>query len=47
MKQEHREDEAKDENGDNFVLRNWTYYGLKEKIAYKCKKFGIKLSVEK
>lgn len=49
MRQIHREDEAKEENenGDNFVLRNWTYYGLKEKIAYKCKKFGIKLSVEK
>ena len=43
------EDEAKEqnENGDNFVLRNWTYFGLKEKISYKCKKFGIKLSVEK
>ena len=49
MRQIHREDEAKEqnENGDNFVLRNWTYFGLKEKIAYKCKKFGIKLSVEK
>lgn len=49
MKEIHREDKAKDENakGDNFVLRNWTYYGLKEKIGYKCKKYGIKLSVEK
>lgn len=49
MRQEHREDAAKEENadGDNFVLRNWTYFGLKEKIAYKCKKYGIKLTIEK
>lgn len=49
MRQEHREDAAKDENadGDNFVLRNWTYFGMKEKIAYKCKKYGIKLTIEK
>lgn len=48
MNQTHREDKAKDENteGDNFVLRNWTYYGLKEKISYKCKMAGIKLEVE-
>ena len=49
MNQTHREDDAKSENaeGDNFVLRNWTYYGLKEKIAYKCKMYGIKMEVEK
>lgn len=49
MKQIHREDEAKEENakGDNFVLRNWTYYGLKEKIDYKAKMCGIKVEVEK
>lgn len=49
MNQTHREDDAKSENaeGDNFVLRNWTYYGLKEKIAYKCKMYGIKLEVQK
>lgn len=49
MNQTHREDDAKCENaeGDNFVLRNWTYYGLKEKIAYKCKMYGIKMEVEK
>ena len=49
MAQVHREDEAKEANaeGDNAVLRNWTYYGLKEKIAYKCKRYGIKLTVEK
>lgn len=49
MNQTHREDDAKCENaeGDNFVLRNWTYYGLKEKIAYKCKMYGIKMEVQK
>lgn len=49
MNQTHREDDAKSENaeGDNFVLRNWTYYGLKEKIAYKCKMYGIKMEVQK
>lgn len=49
MNQIHREDDAKSENaeGDNFVLRNWTYYGLKEKIAYKCKMYGIKMEVQK
>jgi len=49
MNQTHREDDAKSENaeGDNFVLRNWTYYGLKEKIAYKCKMVGIKMEVQK
>lgn len=49
MNQTHREEIAKEDNadGDNFVLRNWTYYGFKEKIAYKCKMVGIKLDVEK
>ena len=49
MKQTHREDEAKEENqnGDPFVLRNWTYFGLKEKVSYKCKMLGIKLEEEK
>jgi hypothetical protein len=31
---------------DEFLLRNWTYYGLKEMIAYKAKKVGITLIVE-
>lgn len=46
MHQETRENKAKEENqnGEPFVLRNWSYYGLKEKIAYKCKMVGIKLS---
>lgn len=49
MRQTHREDKAKEENqnGDNFVLRNWTYYGLKEKISYKCKMVGISLKEDK
>lgn len=49
MNQTHREDKAKEENqeGEPFVLRNWTYYGLKEKIAYKCKMNNIKLTEEK
>lgn len=49
MRQTHREDEAKDDNqnGEPFVLRNWTYFGLKEKISYKCKMVGISLKEEK
>ena len=49
MNQTHREDEAKEDNtnGEPFVLRNWTYYGFKEKIEYKCKMVGIKLAIEK
>ena len=48
MKQEEREVKAKDDNkeGKPFVLRNWGYYGLKEKIQYKSKMYGIKLTVE-
>lgn len=49
MNQTHREEQAKkdNQNGEPFVLRNWSYYGLKEKIAYKCKMVGIKLEEEK
>ena len=49
MRQQHREESAKDDNqnGEPFVLRNWSYYGLKEKIGYKCKMHGIKLEEEK
>ena len=49
MNETHREEEAKEgnQNGDPFVLRNWTYYGLKDKIGYKCKMCGIKLEEEK
>ena len=31
---------------DHFLLRNWGYFGLKEKIKYKSEKAGIKLLVE-
>lgn len=49
MRQTHREDEAKEENaeGDNFVLRNWSYFGLKRKLEYKAKRYGIKIVEEK
>lgn len=49
MNQQPREDNAKEDNknGEPFVLRNWSYYGLKEKIAYKCKLVGIKLVQDK
>jgi hypothetical protein len=49
MKQESREGAAKAENQSKepFVLRNWSYYGLKEKIEYKSKMVGVKLTVEK
>ena len=44
-----REDKAKEDNqnGEPFVLRNWSYYGFKEKIGYKAKMVGIKLEEEK
>lgn len=49
MNQTHREEKAKQENseGDNFMLRNWSYYGLKQKIEYKAKMFGITIKEEK
>jgi len=37
--------EWREEN--ELLLRNWGYHGLKEKIAYKCKKVGIELILEK
>lgn len=49
MRETHREEDAKQQNqeGDALVLRNWSYYGLKEKIEYKCKMHGIKIKEEK
>ena len=49
LNQKPREDKAKDDNqdGEPFVLRNWSYYGFKDKIAYKCKMCGIKLEQDK
>lgn len=45
LNQKPREDKAKEDNqnGEPFVLRNWSYYGLKEKISYKAKMVGIKV----
>ena len=43
LNQLHREEKANDDNmeGDNFVLRNWSYSGMKNKIEYKAKLNGI------
>ena len=48
LRQNHRENKAKKNNNNDepFVLRNWSYFGLKEKIAYKCKMAGIKFIQE-
>lgn len=39
-----KEEEAKADK--EYLLRNWSYYGMKEKLQYKCNKFGIELIVE-
>ncbi|HYD20595.1 MAG TPA: transposase, partial [Flavipsychrobacter sp.] len=41
--QQEKEEAAKD---SSFVLRNWSYHGLKEKISYKAARAGINLVVE-
>lgn len=48
MAQESREDNAKEEQekGDNYVLRNWSYYGLVDKISYKASRYGINVVKE-
>lgn len=48
MNQKAREDKAKEDNqnGEPFVLRNWSYFGLKEKIGYKCKRVGVVMKEE-
>lgn len=38
MGQAKKEQEAKE---DELVLRNWSYYGLKERVTYKAKMYGI------
>ena len=45
VNQKPREDEVKKEHekGNHLLLRNWSYFGLKTKIAYKCKLVGITL----
>lgn len=47
MKQKEREEDAKEQNqnGEPFILRNWSYHGLKEKIKYKADRVGIKLII--
>lgn len=49
LNQKPREDKAKEDNlnGEPFVLRNWSYYGLKEKISYKAKMVGIEVVQDK
>lgn len=37
-----KEDAVKD---DKLLLASWSYYGLKQMLEYKCKKFGIELQV--
>lgn len=46
--QAQKEQEAKKESvsGNPFILRNWTYFRLKEYICYKAKKHGIVVIVE-
>lgn len=49
LDQKRRENQAKKENthGLPFVLRNWSYYGLKEKVKYKSQFFDIKFFSDK
>lgn len=49
LNQKAREEKAKEENmrGEPFLLRNWSYYGFKDKINYKCKMVGIKIEEDK
>lgn len=48
-KQPERENKAKEDRdkGEDFVLRNWSYYGLKQKIEYKAEMYGIKLKQDR
>jgi IS605 OrfB family transposase len=43
VNQQQKEEEAKE---DAFLLRNWSFYTLKEKIQYKAAKAGIEVIVE-
>lgn len=43
LNQSAKEDVAKE---NEFLLRNWSYYGLKEKISYKAKRAGIEIIEE-
>ncbi|MCX2432834.1 hypothetical protein [Pedobacter sp. GR22-10] len=43
INQQEKEEIAKD---DQFLLKNWSYYSLREKINYKAEKAGIQLIIE-
>jgi len=43
VNQQEKEEMAKE---DHYLLQNWSYYSLKEKISYKAAKAGIQLIVE-
>lgn len=47
VNQVEREKEAKKkkDKGKDFLLRNWSYFNLKNKIDYKCKQVGIEMVV--
>lgn len=40
VNQKQKEEDAKE---DEFILRNWTYYGMKEKLSYKARIAGIEI----
>ena len=48
VNQKEREEKAKEENmrGEPSLLRNWSYYGLKDKIKYKSRMVGIEVAEE-
>lgn len=48
VNQKEREEKAKEENMrcEPFLLRNWSYYGLKDKIKYKGRMVGIEVAEE-
>lgn len=41
--QQEKEEAAK---SDEFLLRNWSYYALKQRILYKAAKAGIEVIIE-
>ena len=43
VNQEHKEEIARE---DSFLLQNWSYYNLKDKINYKAAKAGIQVIEE-
>lgn len=40
-------EQSEKDKGEELLLRNWSYHGLREMIAYKCKKAGIELKYDK